>query len=143
MSVKMHILVVTVVALVVSSVVHGQQIPEASPQELRAWLATPQAAEKTVSCFIRYQPELQCDPRSRNIGGLLPALAKSNFQCRPQCSENSQRAVTFIVNTLRTTYPQQWQRLGNALTSQSSGSRGSGSSGSSGIPNASMGELRE
>jgi len=135
----MGILVVTVLALGLVSSVAGQ-IPEASPQELQGWLATPQAADRTVGCFIQYQ-QGQCDPRSRSIGGLLPALARSKFQCRPQCTENSQRAITYIVNTLQRTYPNQWQRLGNALTS---GNRGtSGSSGSSGIPNASTGELRE
>jgi len=88
-----------------------QATPEASPQELAKWLASPQAADKTVNCFIQYQPD--CDPRAQNVAALMPHLFANNFQCpaQAQCSENTQRAIAFITGTLQTTYPEAWQKL--------------------------------
>ncbi|CAL4062865.1 unnamed protein product [Meganyctiphanes norvegica] len=137
------LLALPLVLLSASSVCGQNLIPQVSQQDLQKWVATPQAAAKLVGCAIQYQP--QCDPRARAIGGLMPALIKANFQCRPHCSANGQRTVNFLVNALRTRYNDQWQRLGTHFTQRQGGGSNSGSSSgsSNAVPEASTAELRK
>ncbi|CAL4062867.1 unnamed protein product [Meganyctiphanes norvegica] len=90
------------------------EIPEVSQQDLDRWVSTPEKAAEAVGCAIEHKSH--CNPRVATVASLMPDLFKTNFQCRPHCSEAGQKAIDFLVKTLEDKYPEQWQRLNTHLS---------------------------
>ncbi|CAL4096974.1 unnamed protein product [Meganyctiphanes norvegica] len=101
--------------LLLVGVACGQLLPEIEPELIRSWLETPEAAEKSVSCIIRFDAKT-CDQKASTISAAFPLLARLNFECPASaCSPSSAKNIKFVVGVLQAKYPDQWNRLTKSL----------------------------